>query len=69
MKYAINRIYFRPIALKQRIYLVRLPDEWHIHIYWQTFKTAYRSACVTWFKGKVLNQGLEVFLKLLILSP
>ena len=27
------------------------------------------SACVTWFKRKVLNQGLEVFRKLLILSP
>jgi hypothetical protein len=27
------------------------------------------SVCVTWFKGKVLNQGLEVHRKLLILSP
>lgn len=25
-------------------------------------------ACVTWFKGKVLNQGLEEFFELLILS-
>ena len=27
------------------------------------------SACVTWFKGKVLNQGLEVLIRLLILNP
>jgi hypothetical protein len=27
------------------------------------------SACVTWFKGKVLNQGLEILFRLLVLSP
>lgn len=41
MKYAINRIYFRYIVLQQKIYLSCLSDKWHIHICWQTFKTAY----------------------------
>lgn len=41
MKHAIISIYFRYIILKQKIYLICLPKEWHIHTYWQTFKTAY----------------------------
>ena len=34
-----------------------------------SLKRHKRSACATWFKRKVLNQGLEVHIKLLILSP
>ena len=41
MKHAINIVYFCHIVLKQNIYLICLADKWHIHICWQTFKTAY----------------------------
>ena len=45
--------------------------EWSWKFLWidVPLKLHKRYACVTWFKRKVLNQGLEIHIKLLILSP
>lgn len=51
---------------------IRLASVWRL---WEVLqiglllKLHKRDACATWFKRKVLNQGLEVYVKLLILSP